>query len=404
MTGKQKSAGYFDSVRNCPMYVGDVYYNKKEELPYYKIIDNISMGISVHHNGTTEVTPIARFGANLVQMDFIGNSFENENVIEEHKASLETPQEPVIFANTPISDATENISEEVEMVEETQQTEPIETTETIETEREEASETTPEAIEEKIAAVEQANEELKESNERLKENIATMFEAPSKEKDEEHEQICSTDSDVTATENGTSTDELQEDGTGSDSSADSEEPATEATDDKPTEEGAVSAEATTGKNVIVEVAKEAIPEVIANTKDEKNAIMRKKFLKNLISKNNSEIGDLQIKVEYNNNLASTLDFEPFVKLKHIVTEAIHSNVDDENIKGIKDRTKDFESIVNIQNLLKEYKQKALDAEQHIADLEDEISKFEDELAELEAKIDTFARQEKLPLDSVTKNN
>ena len=123
MTGKQKSAGYFDSVRNCPMYVGDVYYNKKEELPYYKIIDNISMGISVHHNGTTEVTPIARFGANLVQMDFIGNSFENENVIEEHKASLETPQEPVIFANTPISDATENISEEVEMVEETQQTE-----------------------------------------------------------------------------------------------------------------------------------------------------------------------------------------------------------------------------------------------------------------------------------------
>lgn len=404
MTGNQKSAGYYDSVRNCPMYVGDVYYNKKEELPYYKIIDNIAMGISVHHNNTTEVTPIARFGANLVQMDFIGNIFENENVIEEHKASLETPQEPVMFANTPISDATENVSEEVEMVEETQQTEPIETAETTETKSEEISETTPEAIEEKIAAVEQANEELKESNEKLKENIATMFEAPSEEKDEEHEQICSTDSDVTATENGTSTDELQEDGTGNNSSTDSEEPATETADEKPTEEGAVSAEATTGKNVIVEVAKEAIPEVIANTKDEKNAIMRKKFLKNLISKNNSEIGDLQIKVEYNNNLASTLDFEPFVKLKHIVTEAIHSNVDDENIKGIKDRTKDFESIVNIQNLLKEYKQKALDAEQRIVDLEDEISKFEDELAELEAKIDTFARQEKLPLDSVTKNN
>ncbi len=371
MTGKQKSAGYFDSVRNCPMYVGDVYYNKKEELPYYKIIDNISMGISVHHNGTTEVTPIARFGANLVQMDFIGNSFENENVIEEHKASLETPQEPVMFANTPISDTTENISEEVEMVEETQQTEPIETTETIETKGEEISDTAPEA--------------------------------PSEEKDEEHEQICSTDSDVTATENGTSTDELQEAGTGNDSSTNSEEPA-KTTDDKPTEEGAVSDEATTGKNVIVEVAKEAIPEVIANTKDEKNAIMRKKFLKNLINKNHSEIITLQEKVEYNNNLASTLDFEPFVKLKYIVTEAIHSNVDDENIKGIKDRTKDFESIVNIQNLLKEYKQKALDAEQHIADLEDEISKFEDELAELEAKIDTFARQEKLPLDSVTKNN
>lgn len=403
MTGKQKSAGYFDSVRNCPMYVGDVYYNKKEELPYYKIIDNISMGISVHHNGTTEVTPIARFGAKLVQMDFIGNSFENENVIEEHKASLKAQQEPTMFANAPISDATETISEEAEIVEEVQQTEPIEATETIETESEEASETTPEAIEEKIAAVEQANEELKESNERLKENITTMFEAPSEEKDEEHEQICSTDSDVTAAENGTSTDELQEDGTGSDSSTNSEEPA-EAADDKPTEEGAVSAEATTGKNVIVEVAKEAIPEVIANTKDEKNAIMRKKFLKNLISKNHSEIITLQEKVEYNNNLASTLDFEPFVKLKHIVTEAIHSNVDDENIKGIKDRTKDFESIVNIQNLLKEYKQKALDAEQHIADLEDEISKFEDELAELEAKIDTFARQEKLPLDSVTKNN
>ena len=90
-----------------------------------------------------------------------------------------------------------------------------------------------------------------------------------------------------------------------------------------------------------------------------------------------------------------------MKLKEVVTEALHTNVDDENLKGIKERTKDFESILNIQGLLKQHQQKAKEAEFEITDLEDEISKFQDELDELEAKIDTFARQNKLPLESVT---
>ena len=319
MTEQKKSAGYFDSNRDCTMYVGDVYYDKNAELPYFKIIDNVSMGISVHHNGTTEVTPISRFGANLVQMDFIGNCLENENIIEEHKAALEAAK------NQPVCE-----------------------------------------IVEADAAVDEPEE-----------------------KEGENEQDGSNSSDVTDAENEPNTDEIQTDGTGTDNETNATEQPAEAADDKPAKKS----------NVIVEVAKEAVPEVIANTKEEKNAVQRRNFVANLIKKNKAEIEKLEEKAEYHNELASTLDFEPFVKLKNLVREDLHTKVDDENVKGIKERTKDFESIVNIQNLLKDHRQKAADAENHIADLEDEISKFEDEIAELEAKIDTFVRQQKLNLDA-----
>lgn len=388
---ERKSAGYFDSVRNCPIYEGDVFYDKGLINPFFRVVLSEEKGFVVHHVGSTETYKLSDEGALLIKRQYIGNEIENSNLIKEFEESLsaseQTAEEPTMFANTPISDATETISEEAEIVEETPQTEPIEATETIKTESEEVSETTPEAIEEKIATVEQANEELKESNEKLKENIATMSEP--EEKEEEREQICSTDTDVTTTENAENPAELLDNGTGTDTSTVSEEPA-EKTDDKPTEE-------VTGKNVIVEVAREAVPEIIANTKDEKNALLRKRFITTQIDRNNAEILKLREKVEYHTELASTLVFEPFVKLKNLVCEDLHTKVDDENIKGIKERTKDFESIVNIQNLLKDHKDLANKADNQICDLENENSKFEDELAELEQKIDTFARQNKLPL-------
>ena len=145
-----------------------------------------------------------------------------------------------------------------------------------------------------------------------------------------------------------------------------------------------------------------MPEIIANTKDEKNAVLRKKFIIKLICTNQDKIAELEEVAEKHKELAQTLDYKPFIKLKDLVTEALHTNVDDENLKGIKERTKDFESILNIQGLLKQHQQKAEEAEYKICDLKNEISKFEDELADLEAKIDTFARQQKLALDNTTK--
>lgn len=381
---KQKSAGYFDSIRNCPVYEGDVYFDEGLFEPYFRVVNTVEKGFVVHHVGSTETFALSSEGALLIQRQYIGNELENPNVIAEHKASLEEPKEPA--------------SEENATVEETEQ----------QTTAEEATEEkvaeiaeTPTTVETHIAAVEQANDELKESNAQLKEAVETMFDTPSTEKESENEQICSTDSDVTTTENAENTNELQDNGTGTDNAANSEEKPAAETSDKPIER-TVSAEATTGKNVIVEVAKDAVPEIIANTKDEKNAVLRKKFITKLICTNQDKIAELEEVAKKHKELAQTLDYKPFIKLKDLVTEALHTNVDDENLKGIKERTKDFESILNIQGLLKQHQQKAEEAEYKICDLKNEISKFGDELADLEAKIDTFARQQKLALDNTTK--
>lgn len=381
---KQKSAGYFDSIRNCPVYEGDVYFDEGLFEPYFRVVNTVEKGFVVHHVGSTETFALSSEGALLIQRQYIGNELENPNVIAEHKASLEEPKEPA--------------SEENATVEETEQQ-----TTTEEATEEKVAEIaeTPTTVEEHIAAVEQANDELKESNAQLKEAVETMFDAPSTEKESENEQICSTNSDVTTTENAENANELQDNGTGTDNAANSEEKPAAETSDKPIER-TVSAEATTGKNVIVEVAKDAVPEIIANTKGEKNAVLRKKFITKLICTNQDKIAELEEVAEKHKELAQTLDYKPFIKLKDLVTEALHTNVDDENLKGIKERTKDFESILNIQGLLKQHQQKAEEAEYKICDLKNEISKFEDELADLEAKIDTFARQQKLALDNTTK--
>lgn len=381
---KQKSAGYFDSIRNCPVYEGDVYFDEGLFEPYFRVVNTVEKGFVVHHVGSTETFALSSEGALLIQRQYIGNELENPNVIAEHKASLEEPNEPA--------------SEEVATVEETEQQA---TTEEATEEKVAEIAETPTTVEEHIAAVEQANDELKESNAQLKEAVETMFDAPSTEKESENEQICSTNSDVTTTENAENTNELQDNGTGTDNAANSEEKPAAETSDKPIER-TVSAEATTGKNVIVEVAKDAVPEIIANTKDEKNAVLRKKFITKLICTNQDKIAELEEVAAKHKELAQTLDYKPFIKLKDLVTEALHTNVDDENLKGIKERTKDFESILNIQGLLKQHQQKAEEAEYKICDLKNEISKFEDELADLEAKIDTFARQQKLALDNTTK--
>lgn len=350
MTENKKSAGYFDSNRNCPMYEGDVYFKEGYIEPYFRIVKTEEKGFIVHHIGSTETFALSSMGAELVQATYIGNQIDNPNVVAEHKAALEAAK------NQPVCEIVEADAAA--------------------------------SVEQAIDEVEKANEELKESNAALKENIETMFDVP-EETEGENEQDGSNNSDVTDAENEQNPDELQTDGTGTDNATDAaeEQPADAENNDKPAKKS----------NVIVAFPKEAVPEVIANTKEEKNAVQRRNFVSNLIKKNKDEIAKLEEKAEYHNELASTLDYKPFTKLKDLVCEDLHSKVDEENVKGIKERTKDFESIVSIQNLLKDHKQKALDAENHISDLEDEISKFEDEIAELEAKIDTFARQQKLDL-------
>lgn len=402
MTENKKAAGYFDSVRNCPVYEGDVYYDEGLICPYYRVVKTVERGFVIHHVGSTETFDFSVEGQNLIKRQYIGNELDNPKVIEEFEAAKNstvkenlTPEEPIISeVDTTIA---ENLDGSPEVEAETLPCEEENTEQAAEAaiqtmqEAAEGLEEENTGIAEKIEAVEAANEELKE-------NIETMFDTPSEEKAGENEQICSTDSDDTDAELQADTNESSTDGNGTET-AGNEEPTTEPSnqpDENIKEEGAVSAEATTGNsNVIVETAKSAVPEVIANTAEEKKALLRIQTIKRCISSNCDKILELESTVDYHRNLASTLDYEPFVKLKDIVSEALHSNVDAEKLKGLKDNTKNFESIINIQNLLKEHSKKADDAEYDISKLRNELYDLEKEQAEIEEKIETFARQTRL---------
>lgn len=377
MTKDKKAAGYFDSVRQCPVYEGDVYYEKGTLNPYYRVVKTMEKGFVVHHVGSTETFPLSTEGQFLIKRQYIGNEIDNPNVIKEFEAIPDTlkqyaePDTPEEVIVSEMENTTEEPIEEVAVA--------------IAAANEEASNSAVEETEEVVQA---------QPNEELKENIEGLFEAPSEEKGNDNEQICSTNSEEPAditepvpcdTAAETNNDEPQQEEAGTDNAENSAE-----ADDKPK------------SNVMVEVAKAAVPEVIANTEEEKKAILRVKTIKNCLSKNNDKIAELKEKVEYHKNLASTLDFEPFVKLKNIVSEDLHTNVDEENLKGIKDRTKDFESIYNIQNLLKNHRRKAEELQTEICWLEEENLKLEEEKAEVEAKIDTFARQTKLAFETAAK--
>lgn len=420
MTKDKKAAGYFDSVRNCPVYEGDVYYEEGLICPYFRVVKTAERGFVIHHVGSTETFDFSTEGQNLIRRQYIGNELDNPNIYEEFevaqnstvKENLTPEKEVVSEADTTVA---ENLNDSPEVEAET--TACVEEKENTEKAAEAAIQTMQEAAEglEKETTEEKSMlEEMQEvfaSNDKTEEisNISETAETTpeeckigentiettekSAEKAGENELISELD-DISATLQA-NTNEGSTSGNGTETEGDAEQPSNQP-DTNTKEEGAVSAEATTGNsNVIVETAKSAVPEVIANTAEEKKALLRIQTIKRCISSNYDKIAELENTVDYHRDLASTLDYEPFVKLKDIVSEALHSNVDAGNLKGLKDNTKNFESIINIQNLLKEHSKKADDAEYDISKLKNEIDNLEKEQAEIEEKIDKFARQTRL---------
>ena len=420
MTKDKKAAGYFDSVRNCPVYEGDVYYEEGLICPYFRVVKTAERGFVIHHVGLTETFDFSTEGQNLIRRQYIGNELDNPNIYEEFevaknstvKENLTPEKEVVSETDTTVA---ENLDGSPEVEAET--TACVEEKENTEKAAEAAIQTMQEAAEglEKETTEEKSMlEEMQEvfaSNDKTEEisNISETAETTpeeckigentiettekSAEKAGENELISELD-DISATLQA-NTNEGSTSGNGTETEGDAEQPSNQP-DTNTKEEGAVSAEATTGNsNVIVETAKSAVPEVIANTAEEKKALLRIQTIKRCISSNYDKIAELENTVDYHRDLASTLDYEPFVKLKDIVSEALHSNVDAENLKGLKDNTKNFESIINIQNLLKEHSKKADDAEYDISKLKNEIDNLEKEQAEIEEKIDKFARQTRL---------
>lgn len=418
MTKDKKAAGYFDSVRNCPVYEGDVYYEEGLICPYFRVVKTAERGFVIHHVGSTETFDFSTEGQNLIRRQYIGNELDNPNIYEEFEvAQNSTVKENLTPEKEVISEVDTTIAENLDGSPEVEaETLPCEE-ENTEQAAEAAIQTMQEAAEglEKETTEEKSMlEEMQEvfaSNDKTEEisNISETAETTpeeckigentiettekSAEKAGENELISELD-DISATLQA-NTNEGSTSGNGTETEGDAEQPSNQP-DTNTKEEGAVSAEATTGNsNVIVETAKSAVPEVIANTAEEKKALLRIQTIKRCISSNYDKIAELEKTVDYHRDLASTLDYEPFVKLKDIVSEALHSNVDAENLKGLKDNTKNFESIINIQNLLKEHSKKADDAEYDISKLKNEIDNLEKEQAEIEEKIDKFARQTRL---------
>lgn len=427
MTENKKAAGYFDSVRNCPVYEGDVYYDEGLICPYFRVVKTVERGFVIHHVGSTETFDFSVEGQNLIKRQYIGNELDNPKVIEEFEAAKnstakENFEEPIISKVDTTIEENLNGNSEVEpeimpCAEEKESTEQAAET-AIQTMQETAEGLEKEHTEEKSMLEEfqekfPSNDETENSSEVFEEAETkpaesqveeitietTTIETAEKntEKAGENEPKCNVDSDGLDAELQEDTNEGSTDRNGTETAGNAEttEPSNQP-NESPKEEGAVSAEATTGNsNVIIETAKSAVPEVIANTAEEKKALLRIQTIKRCISSNYDKIAELENTVDYHRNLASTLDYEPFVKLKDIVSEALHSNVDAENLKGLKDNTKNFESIINIQNLLKEHSKKADDAEYDISKLKNEIADLEKEQAEIEEKIETFSRQTRL---------
>ena len=422
MTTKQKSAGYFDSMRNEPMYEGDVYYREGYIEPFYTIMKSDDKGFVVNHVNTREYYPLSSMGATLVNSQYIGNILDNPNIIEEFKGipdslkpyaepETETPSESNITAT--IVDAEGNVIEtqdlkvsagesdtigqEEEKAENTTVSEDAEL-DTVGQNAPENELSTPAAAPEDSTTENRVQNYINKLDEQInkeceqKAQIDEQKDANCEQNEDKNEQVSANNS-ANATDE-TNPDSIQEDGNGTNNAENADETTECVAEATP----ANAAEDISGKNIVVEKAAAPVPEVIANTKEEKNAIERRNFCKKQIEKNNEDIAKLQEKADFHNELAKTLTCPPFIKLEKIILENLHKDVDLKGIKDIKDGTKVLENIVAIQEVLKEHSLQAANAENHISDLEDENSKFEDELAELELKIEAFAKQTKLPLD------
>lgn len=95
------------------------------------------------------------------------------------------------------------------------------------------------------------------------------------------------------------------------------------------------------------------------------------------------------------NLASTINFEPFNELKDLVKDAIKIYTDRDDLKELKKKIKNFDAINQMENLLNEYKQLAEDNRANITANNNDIKTFKEKIEDLESKIKHF--QTKLSL-------
>lgn len=338
------SAGYFDSNRGEPIYVGDVYKEEGAMIPYHKVIKDPEKGFMVEHVGTNEKFLLKDDAKNLVKKTYLGNEFDTpdwDELVGHKKAKTSTNEESSeVKADDSIpADAPEDVKEFLNG-----ETDKLpEGTETI--------------------SQEEAEELEKQAKEIEKSATETQEETPAGEGDTPESET---------TENGENNTNPEE-----------------------------NSQKTEENNEKDEKTNKTPPEVIANTKEEKKLLERRNDYKRHIEALKRKNDELETEAVRCENLAKTLTFEPFVELKMLTSNAVQDYAKQQDIKECEKHLKNYKTIDSIEALLKEYKNMAEQHRSNIALNQKELDDYEIKITEINDKLKNF--QTKLDLDSVTKN-
>lgn len=338
------SAGYFDSNRQSPIFVGDVYKEEGAMIPYHKVIKDPEKGFMVEHVGTNEKFLLKDDAKNLVKKTYLGNEFDTpdwDELVRHKKAETSTNEESSeVKADDSIpADAPDDVKEFLNG-----ETDKLpEGTETISQEEAEELE-------------KQAKEIEKSATEKNDETPAGEADSPESETTENVENNTNPEENSQKNEENNKTDKK------------------------------------TNKTP---------PEVIANTKEEKRLVEKRNDYKRHIEALKRKSGELETEAVRCENLASTLTFEPFVELKMLTSNAVQDYAKKQDIKECEKHLKNYKTIDSIEGLLKEYKDMGEQHRSNIALNQKEIDDYEIKITEIDDKLKNF--QTKLDLDSVTKN-
>ncbi len=123
--------------------------------------------------------------------------------------------------------------------------------------------------------------------------------------------------------------------------------------------------------------------------EQKKYVKKKECLLNDIKELEEKNVVLEKEADKFENLASTMDTEPFIELKSLVKDSIKIYTDRNDIKEVKKKIKNFEAICQMENLLNEYKELAEENRQNIIANNNDISNYKKNIEELDEKITCF---------------
>lgn len=335
------SAGYFDSNRGEPIYVGDVYKEDGAMIPYHKVIKDPDNGFMVEHVGTVEKFSLISEAKNLMKKTYLGNIYD-------------TPDWDELVGNKP----TESENKEV-----------------------------PENVKENLP--EDVKEFLQGETDKLPEGTETISTAEAEELEKQAKEI-----EKTANEESSET-EPEETGDEVVSAA-----ATTGPKDEPKAEE--KKEDSTEPQSKEKDTQSTPIDVIASNKEEKNLQeKRNDYQKHIdaLKRKNDELETEAVRYE---NLASTLTFEPFVELKMLTSNAVQDYAKKQDIKECEKHLKNYKTIDSIESLLKEYEDMAEKNRSNIELNNKDIDNYEVKIAEINDKLNNFQR--KLALDTPADNS